>query len=107
MILSFHPIYTFFLSGNKTILHAATRIEVATLENTNILRNVSDDLKSISSFLNQEKKASSQDDFSEINETFPVKSLEEFDAAEMKLSHETNFKDLFVSVSSIEIFSNI
>jgi len=57
-----------FFSGDKTILLAATRIEVATSEYTNILSNVSDDLKSISSFLNQERKASSLVDISEIYE---------------------------------------
>ena len=57
-----------FFLGDETILLAATRIEVATSEYTNILSNVSDDLKSISSFLNQERKASSLVDISEIYE---------------------------------------
>lgn len=77
----------------------ATKIEIATMENTGVARNLTADLKVISKQL-QENRTNGTADFTLINEVFPLKSMDAFDEVEVRVSSEVDFKELLVSFSS-------
>lgn len=81
----------------------ATKIEIATMENTGVARNLNADLKVISKQLQENRTNGTATDYTPINEVFPLESMDAFDEIEVRVSSEVNFKELLVSFSFILI----